>query len=301
MIRLTRKTDLENEINIFLEYLTVEIGLAQNTRDSYGRDLRLFAVWVNRPLTEVTKDDISRYLKMLKEQHYAPTSLSRKLAALKAFFRFMTGEGYLEEDPSEVVEAGSRGAMLPKVLSLEEVKALFAAVDLTQKEGIRDRAMLEVMYATGMRVSELLGLTVNRVNLKTHYAIAFGKGSKERLIPLGHYAIYYLEKYLLEVRPKMVRAQHPTDDLFLTVRGSGMTRQRFWQIIKVYGQKAGIKKPLTPHILRHSFATHMLNNGADLRTVQELLGHSDISTTQIYTHLTDNRLKAVFDKSHPRA
>lgn len=298
---MTRKTDLENEINIFLEYLTVEIGLAQNTRDSYGRDLRLFAVWVNRPLAEVTKDDISRYLKMLKEQHYAPTSLSRKLAALKAFFRFMTGEGYLDEDPSEVVEAGNRGAMLPKVLSLEEVKALFAAVDLTQKEGIRDRAMLEVMYATGMRVSELLGLTVNRVNLKTHYVIAFGKGAKERLIPLGHYAIYYLEKYLLEVRPKMVRAQHPTDDLFLTVRGSGMTRQRFWQIIKVYGQKAGIKKPLTPHILRHSFATHMLNNGADLRTVQELLGHSDISTTQIYTHLTDNRLKAVFDKSHPRA
>lgn len=298
---MNRKNSLENEIKIFLEYLTVEMGLAQNTRDSYGRDLRLFAMWVKKPLEDVTKEDLTRYLKMLKLEHYAPTSLSRKLAALKSFFRFVTGEGMLAEDPSEVVEAGSRGAMLPKVLSLEEVKQLFDAPDLTQKEGIRDRAMLEVMYATGMRVSELLGLTVNRVNLQTHYVIAFGKGSKERLVPMGKYAVHYLKKYLDEVRPKLVKAERPTDLLFLTIRGSGMTRQRFWQIIKGYGQKAGISKPLTPHILRHSFATHMLNDGADLRTVQELLGHADISTTQIYTHLTDSRLKAVFDKSHPRA
>lgn len=298
---MNRKNSLENEIKIFLEYLTVEMGLAQNTRDSYGRDLRLFAMWVKKPLEDVTKEDLTRYLKMLKLEHYAPTSLSRKLAALKSFFRFVTGEGMLAEDPSEVVEAGSRGAMLPKVLSLEEVKQLFDAPDLTQKEGIRDRAMLEVMYATGMRVSELLGLTVNRVNLQTHYVIAFGKGSKERLVPMGKYAVHYLKKYLDEVRPKLVKSERPTDLLFLTIRGSGMTRQRFWQIIKGYGQKAGISKPLTPHILRHSFATHMLNDGADLRTVQELLGHADISTTQIYTHLTDSRLKAVFDKSHPRA
>lgn len=295
------RNKLEKEINLFLEYLTVEMGLAYNTRESYGRDLRLFAGWIKKPLTEVSREDILAYMKMLRQQQYAPTSASRKLAALKAFFRFMTAEGFLEEDPSEVVEAGTRGVVLPKVMSLEEVEQLLAAPDLRQPEGFRDRTMLEVMYATGMRVSELLNLKRASVNLETRYVIAYGKGAKERLIPLGKAAIQFLEKYLREVRPLFVKNGREDDSLFLTIRGTGMTRQRFWQIIKEYGVKAGIQKPLTPHILRHSFATHMLDNGADLRTVQELLGHSDISTTQIYTHLTNSRLKTVFDKSHPRA
>lgn len=301
MIRVSIRNKLEKEINLFLEYLTVEMGLAYNTRESYGRDLRLFAGWIKKPLTEVSREDILAYMKMLRQQQYAPTSASRKLAALKAFFRFMTAEGFLEEDPSEVVEAGTRGVVLPKVMSLEEVEQLLAAPDLRQPEGFRDRTMLEVMYATGMRVSELLNLKRASVNLETRYVIAYGKGAKERLIPLGRAAIQFLEKYLREVRPLFVKNGREDDSLFLTIRGTGMTRQRFWQIIKEYGVKAGIQKPLTPHILRHSFATHMLDNGADLRTVQELLGHSDISTTQIYTHLTNSRLKTVFDKSHPRA
>lgn len=301
MIRVSLRNKLENEIEIFLEYLTVELGLAQNTRDSYGRDLRLFAVWCKKPLDEITRDDITSYMKILKQEEYAATSSARKLAALKSFFRFMTAEGFLQEDPSEVVETANRGVVLPKVLSLEEVKRLFEAPDLTQNEGFRDRTMLEVMYATGMRVSELLALTVASVNLDTKYVIAYGKGSKERLLPIGHYALAYLKEYIERVRPQFVKAGKTTDKLFLTVRGMGMTRQRFWQIIKFYGQKAGISKALTPHTLRHSFATHMLDNGADLRTVQELLGHADISTTQIYTHLTNHRLKAIYDKSHPRA
>lgn len=301
MIRVSLRNKIEDEIALFMDYLTVEMGLARNTRESYGRDLRLFAVWVKKPIKEISRDDILTYMSVLKAQNYAVTSSARKLAALKAFFRFMTAEGTIEVDPCEVVESETRGMVLPKVLSVDEVNRLFEAPDLDTPEGYRDRTMLEVMYATGMRVSELLALKVGSVNLASHYVIAYGKGAKERLIPLGHYAIEYLKEYLSRVRPHFVKENRPCDDLFLTIRGTGMTRQRFWQLIENYGLKVHIAKSLTPHILRHSFATHMLDNGADLRTVQELLGHSDISTTQIYTHLTNHRLKATYDKSHPRA
>lgn len=298
---MSLKNKLEDEIGVFLEYLTVEMGLSLNTKESYGRDLRLFSIWCQKDLQDITREDVMKYMNVLKNEQYAPTSSARKLAALKAFFRFMAGEGYIDQDPCEVIESDTRGVVLPKVLSQDEVSRLFSAPDLTQPEGFRDRTMLEVMYATGMRVSELLSLKVSSVNLHSQYVIAYGKGSKERLIPLGHYAVHYLKEYLQRVRQAFLKENKPTDCLFLTVRGTGMTRQRFWQIIKAYGKQVHITHSLTPHTLRHSFATHMLDNGADLRTVQELLGHSDISTTQIYTHLTNNRLKAVYDKSHPRA
>ena len=298
---MSLKNKLETEIVLFLDYLTVEMGLSPNTRESYGRDLRMFSVRIKKDLKDITREDITGYMASLKRERYAATSSARKLAALKSFFRFMTSEGYIDVDPCEVIESDTRGVVLPKVLSVDEVKRLFSAPDLTRPEGFRDRTMLEVMYATGMRVSELLALKTSSVDLHAQYVIAYGKGSKERLIPLGHYAVEYLKEYIAKVRPHFLKDDKPTDVLFLSVRGAGMTRQRFWQVIKGYGEAVHIKKRLTPHILRHSFATHMLDNGADLRTVQELLGHSDISTTQIYTHLTNNRLKAVYDKSHPRA
>ena len=298
---MVTKSAMEKDIRLFLEYLTVELGLSINTRQAYVRDLELFAKWVKKATTKVMRTDVIDYISFLKKERYAPASLARKLAALKAFFRFMTNEGYVKIDPAEGVEAGNKARMLPKVLNISEVDKLLAAPDINTEEGFRDRTMLEVLYATGMRVSELINLQLKNVNLSMKYVIAFGKGSKERIIPLGHYAVNYVEKYLNVVRPKLVKEKIKDDRLFLTVRGRAMTRQRFWQIIKEYGEKAGIKKALTPHILRHSFATHLLNNGADLRTVQELLGHADISTTQIYTHLTNSRLKAVYEKSHPRA
>ena len=293
---------LEEDIRLFLEYLTVELGLAQNTRDSYERDLRLFVKQVKKPLSNITRQDLIAYMQFLKKERYAPASMARKLAAIKSFFRFMTAEGYLTVDPAEVIEAGNKGVLLPKVLTRQEVDKLLATPDESTHEGYRDRTMLELMYATGMRVSEVINLPVSSVNLQMKYVIAFGKGSKERIIPIGKYAVKYLEKYLNVVRPLLLHENNPNEKmLFLGMGGKQLTRQRIWQIIKDYGHKAGIRKELTPHILRHSFATHLLDNGADLRTVQELLGHADISTTQIYTHLTNSRLKAIYEKAHPRA
>jgi integrase/recombinase XerD len=292
---------METDIKLFLEYLTVELGLAQNTKDAYERDLKLFATKVKKSIKNITRQDIIAYMYFLKKERYAPSSMARKLAALKSFFRFMTAEGYLEIDPAEVIEAGNKGTILPRVLNHQDVEKLLEAPNVATNEGFRDRTMLEVLYATGMRVSELINMPVSAVNLQMKYVIAFGKGSKERIIPLGHYAIEYLEKYLKVVRPQLLPEDSREKCLFLTMHGSGMTRQRFWQIIKGYGHIAGIRQELTPHILRHSFATHLLDNGADLRTVQELLGHADISTTQIYTHLTNKRLKIIYEKAHPRA
>lgn len=213
----------------------------------------------------------------------------------------MTAEGYMDANPAEVVEAGTKGIKLPRVLSEDEVVRLLNQPDITTAEGFRDRTMLEVLYATGMRVSELINLTLDRVDLNMKYIIAFGKGSKERIVPLGSVAAEFLQQYLEKVRPKLTHEDRNTNIVFLAFGGHELTRQRFWQIIRTYGRKANINKALTPHILRHSFATHLLDNGADLRSVQELLGHSDISTTQIYTHLTNKRLRDIYAKAHPRA
>lgn len=288
-----------------MEYLTVELGLSANTRQAYERDLRLFCKTLgfknSDALVNVNREQITGYMTQLKEKGLAAATIARKLAAIKAFYRFMTAEGYMDANPSEVVEAGTKGIKLPRVLSEDEVVRLLNQPDITTAEGFRDRTMLEVLYATGMRVSELINLTLERVDLNMKYIIAFGKGSKERIVPLGSVAAEFLQQYLEKVRPKLTHEDRNTNIVFLAFGGHELTRQRFWQIIRAYGRKANINKALTPHILRHSFATHLLDNGADLRSVQELLGHSDISTTQIYTHLTNKRLRDIYAKAHPRA
>ena len=288
-----------------MEYLTVELGLSANTRQAYERDLRLFCKMLgfknSDALVNVSREQITWYMTQLKERGLAAATIARKLAAIKAFYRFMTAEGYMDANPAEVVEAGTKGIKLPRVLSEDEVVRLLNQPDITTAEGFRDRTMLEVLYATGMRVSELINLTLERVDLNMKYIIAFGKGSKERIVPLGSAAAEFLQQYLEKVRPKLTHAGRNTNIVFLAFGGHELTRQRFWQIIRAYGRKANINKALTPHILRHSFATHLLDNGADLRSVQELLGHSDISTTQIYTHLTNKRLRDIYAKAHPRA
>lgn len=288
-----------------MEYLTVELGLSANTRQAYERDLRLFCKTLgfknSDALVNVSREQITGYMTQLKERGLAAATIARKLAAIKAFYRFMTAEGYMDANPAEVVEAGTKGIKLPRVLSEDEVVRLLNQPDITSAEGFRDRTMLEVLYATGMRVSELINLTLERVDLNMKYIIAFGKGSKERIVPLGSVAAEFLQQYLEKVRPKLTHAGRNTNIVFLAFGGHELTRQRFWQIIRAYGRKANINKALTPHILRHSFATHLLDNGADLRSVQELLGHSDISTTQIYTHLTNKRLRDIYAKAHPRA
>lgn len=288
-----------------MEYLTVELGLSANTRQAYERDLRLFCKTLgfknSDALVNVNREQITGYMTQLKEKGLAAATIARKLAAIKAFYRFMTAEGYMDANPAEVVEAGTKGIKLPRVLSEDEVVRLLNQPDITTAEGFRDRTMLEVLYATGMRVSELISLTLERVDLNMKYIIAFGKGSKERIVPLGSVAAEFLQQYLEKVRRKLTHEDRNTNIVFLAFGGHELTRQRFWQIIRAYGRKANINKALTPHILRHSFATHLLDNGADLRSVQELLGHSDISTTQIYTHLTNKRLRDIYAKAHPRA
>lgn len=296
---------MTGRMQLFLEYLTVELGLSANTRQAYERDLRLFCKTLgfknSDALVNVSREQITGYMTQLKEKGLAAATIARKLAAIKAFYRFMTAEGYMDANPAEVVEAGTKGIKLPRVLSEDEVVRLLNQPDITTAEGFRDRTMLEVLYATGMRVSELVNLTLERVDLNMKYIIAFGKGSKERIVPLGSVAAEFLQQYLEKVRPKLTHAGRNTNIVFLAFGGHELTRQRFWQIIRAYGRKANINKALTPHILRHSFATHLLDNGADLRSVQELLGHSDISTTQIYTHLTNKRLRDIYAKAHPRA
>ena len=296
---------MRDYLALFMQYLSVELGLALNTRQSYERDIRLLAKALGKKdsedLLKVSREELIRYLEELKQQGRAPATLARKLAAIKAFYRFLTDDGYLENDPADVIEAATRGLHLPKVLTVEEVESLLDAPNLGLPEGYRDRTMLEVLYATGMRVSELVSVPLANVNLQMQYIIVMGKGSKERMVPLGKTGISYLERYLEVIRPHLVEKHPEVKTLFVTLAGKPMTRQRFYEIIRAYGESAGIPKVITPHMLRHSFATHLLNNGTDLRVVQELLGHADISTTQIYTHLDVERIRSIYDKAHPRA
>lgn len=291
---------------LFQEYLTVELGLAKNTQLAYMRDLRLLMkslqLKADEELLQVSRQQLIAYLVRLKQEGRAASTVARKLASIKAFYRFLTAERYIRRNPAEVLEAASRGLHLPKVLSVQEVERLLDEPNLGTLDGYRDKTMLELLYATGMRVSELVNVPVKNVDMKMQYVIVMGKGSKERMLPLGRTALHYLEHYLSVVRPQLLHGKPDAPaELFVTGWGGPMTRERFYEIIVAYGKSAGISKRVTPHMLRHSFATHLLNNGTDLRIVQELLGHADISTTQIYTHLDVERLREVYDKTHPRA
>ena len=291
---------------LFEQYLLVELGLADNTRAAYLRDLRLLqkalGMKESEALLTVSRRQLLAYLSQLKQAGRSASTIARKLASIKAFYRFLTAARYIRRDPAEVLEAAQRGLHLPKFLSVQEVDNLLNEPNLGTLEGYRDKTMLETLYATGMRVSELVSVPVQNVDLKMQYLIVMGKGSKERMLPLGRTALKYLERYLHVVRPQLLHGKpEAAKELFVTSWGGAMTRQRVNELIEEYAKSAGITKRVTPHMLRHSFATHLLNNGTDLRVVQELLGHADISTTQIYTHLDMERLREVYDKTHPRA
>jgi len=291
------------EAREFLEYLRVEKGLAANSVSSYQRDLVDFLDFLQRQkrgIRAVRRDTIRQYLRSLYERKLAPRSVARHLVTLRNYFRFLTHEGQLDEDPTSEVEAPRVGMSLPKYLAAAEVDTLLAQPDVSTPRGSRDKAMLEILYATGTRVSELLGLRWEDFDVNLGILRCRGKGSKERLIPVGRSALRTLETYMREARPLLAKGKS-NPFLFLNYRGGKLSRVAFWMLIRDYGRKAQIATPLTPHVLRHSFATHLLERGADLRSIQLMLGHSDISTTQIYTHVVKERLKQVYQEHHPRA
>lgn len=286
----------------FIDHLWLEDGLSKNTLVSYRLDLAQFAEWLekveNKPLISASQADIQQYLAVRFPQS-KPRSISRLIASLRRFYRYCLRESLLTTDPTEQIDSPKLPRALPKSLNEDEVEALLKAPDIHEPLGLRDRAMLEILYASGLRVSELVGLKVTEVSLSEGVIRVTGKGSKTRLVPMGELAVEWISRYLRESRPEILQ-KRLSDSLFVTQRGSAMTRQAFWYLIKRYALLAGISKPLSPHVLRHAFATHLLNHGADLRVVQMLLGHSDISTTQIYTHVARERLKQLHSMHHPR-
>lgn len=284
----------------FLAYLTVERGLAVNTREAYRRDLEAFLTFLDgKALTTVDKEILLQYLTVKKQRNSSPATMSRVLSSLRSFFHFLSAEGMIAENPTLVLESPSLPHKLPPILSPDEARRLVEQPDSGSPAGIRDRAMLELLYGSGVRISEAVSADLRDFDFETGIFRCFGKGSKERLLPLGAQENHWLTRYRDEVRPLW---RNGTDNaFFLTPGGGRITRQAVWQQVKRYAKRAGIAKRLSPHLLRHSFATHMLENGADLRMVQELLGHADISTTQIYTHVNINRLRELYDRAHPRA
>jgi integrase/recombinase XerD len=295
-------TQTQQLIERFLDALWMERGLSDNTLKAYGADLRGFAAWLgeDRGLLDVRRQDIEHYLAHRFELAVKPRSAARLLSSLKRFYQYQYREGLIGSDPSLQIDNPRIGRPLPKSLTEEEVEALLSVADGTTAEGLRDRAMLELLYATGLRVSELVGLTFSQVNLNQGVVRVLGKGNKERLVPVGQEAEHYLGQYLNEGRVELLRGRDVSDAVFVTRRGASMTRQAFWYMIKRRARQAGIDKQLSPHTLRHAFATHLLNHGADLRVVQMLLGHSDLSTTQIYTHIANQRLRELHAQHHPR-
>ena len=283
----------------YLTYIQVEKGLARHTLESYGRDLARLQRWADKakkPIAQLTRTDLRKWIAQLSREGLAPASVARAVSAARGLFRFLMLDGHIKQHPTEDLDTPQRFAYLPQFLTEDEINQLLAAPDIATEQGVRDRALLETMYAAGLRVSELVSLTQSDVDLQAGLVVCHGKGSKQRRVPLGKSAIHWLQQY------NAIRAGYgkPTAPNLFVNRGRPLTRQFAWAMIKRYAAKAGVKD-ISPHTLRHSFATHLLQHGADSRSVQALLGHSDISTTQIYTHITDRHLRSAYDKHHPRA
>lgn len=290
-------------IDEFLDAFWSERGVSRNTLAGYERDLRLFCHWLNTrevALPEAERADLLEYLAIRVKDGAKPATTARLLSSLRRFYRYLVREKRREDDPSARIDAPKQGRSLPDSLSEEQVDALLAKPDTTTALGLRDRAMLELLYATGLRVTELISIRLNEVALANGVIRITGKGGKERLVPLGEEAHDWLQSYLQEARPILMQGKDIDEHVFVTTRGSKMSRQMFWILIQRYAAAAGIQQAISPHTLRHAFATHLLNHGADLRAVQMLLGHSDLSTTQIYTHVAQARLQDLHREHHPR-
>ncbi len=291
-------------LDSYLDYLTIEKGLSDNTISAYYRDLSAYFVFLKKlpgiaSVADISRSDLLAYLTGLRHQGLAPRSRARVLSTLRSFHRFLVREKHVSHDPSALIESPKILRALPKLLSAQEVEQLLATPQGDGKIALRDRAMLEVLYATGIRVSELIDLRSADLKLDIGCLTVFGKGSKQRLVPLGEVALEILQEYLQNGRPKLLK-EGPIEAVFPNSRGRHMSRQGFWKILRNHALAAGINRPVHPHMLRHSFATHLLENGADLRAVQSMLGHADISTTQIYTHVLQERLKHIHQQYHPR-
>lgn len=294
---------MEGFVEDFVEYLTKTKGASENTTASYKRDLNSFARFLESKgttdVTKVNKTNIMAYIYGLQKQNRAPATISRNAASIRAFFSYLVKTRIIDENPAEGLETPRVERKIPHILTLSEVELLLEQPDISDMKGIRDKAMLEVLYATGMRVTELITLSVADINMNMEY-LSCRSGGKTRIIPLGSKSIEALELYMVKARHTMVKNENE-EALFVNCFGSPMTRQGFWKIIKGYASKAGIKTDITPHILRHSFAVHLIENGADIQSVQEMMGHSDISTTQMYAKMNKSKLKEVYNKAHPRA
>ncbi|WP_141433402.1 site-specific tyrosine recombinase XerD [Bacillus sp. 03113] len=297
---------MKDQLKDFIHFLLVERGLSKNTMISYERDLNYYINYLinveeMKSLNEVQRIHIIHFLALLKEQGKSSKTIARHIASIRSFHQFLLREKAVDQDPTVHIETPKTERTLPKVLNMEEVETLLDSPQTNDHFGLRDKAMLELLYATGIRVSELIGLNQGDVHLSMGFVRCIGKGNKERIIPIGQAATNAIENYIDKGRFHFISKKNIEDALFLNHHGKRLTRQGFWKILKRLANEAGIQKELTPHTLRHSFATHLLENGADLRAVQEMLGHADISTTQIYTHVSKTRLKDVYSKFHPRA
>ncbi len=300
---------MQEQVTAYLEYLEVERGYSQNTVSAYRNDLGQFQTYLESldPATRprgwgnVTRDHIVGYMLEMKEREYASSTVARKIAAVKSFFGYLVDEGYLRKNPANELESPKVEKHLPSAIGPEEIERLLAAPEGDTPTAYRDRALLEMLYATGLRVSELVSLDIADVNLQAGTARCMGKGSKERVLPIYDQALVVVDAYITKGRPGLVHNNPEEPALFLNRRGQRLTRQGLWLIIKRYVEKVDIQGNVTPHTLRHSFATHMLRGGAGLREVQQMLGHANISTTQVYTQITNEHLREVYDDSHPRA
>lgn len=297
-------TPLDHLLDQFLNYIAVERGLSINTLDSYSRDLNKYLNHLtNNGIKDINKTSdltVISFITMLKKGGLSNRSIARNLTAIKIFYKFLAQDRHIKNNPTLNIETPKRETKLPQVLNIEEVESLLRVPDRNTPLGLRDSAFLELLYATGLRVSEIVSLSLNDINLEAGYLIAYGKGSKERVVPIGEVSQNVIGEYLKKSRPTLLHNKQ-SSYLFVTRSAKPISRQGFWKIIKKYSSAAGIKKNITPHTLRHSFASHLLERGADLRSVQMMLGHVDISTTQIYTHVTTERLKKIHSQYHPRS